>query len=681
MANFLDEAEDVTEEVGYVAPTKKTPVKKQKSFLDDAPDLGAAPKNAGVDVDPSTFEKFLNVLDIPSSLVRTGVEAAISPERDVIPSLKEQAIRTIQSPTTAASTAPRGVDINKALREQSDILKPIRSDEPNPTLEFVGGFVTEMALDPTAWFMPSRKVTTPVRKTLESASERQAAKSIAKFASKADVLKEGADLDIIGARLVAEDLQGQIKNPVKLYQSLTGERHLQKIGADLPQTLQIRKTPATGGKISETSKEITNAISKVESEYGMTPQMPRNVMMKQLLENAKKNVSSVSGETVDLSRVEEILSKVLKPEQNIPGAAAGAAGDWSFNIPTEMSLTELHQLRKNVGKQVSDRAFYAAADASMRQETEVLRDLYRTLGDTIESNLRGKKLKVGNTEVDAADYYKGQNNKLKSFLDVQSMLEYQPTEALKSPDAAATVASMLTKGTLYGATAAGASFAGLPVNPLAAAGVGAGFGIAQAASEAVKTSTPEYLTSILKSMGKVSGTPLLPEAATRGTIQYMRDGEFVPTEGGSFDKVHPAFPFNTSPQDQIKSLPGSTMLRPKDIIKYRIPRSTDSILENKELVLAKIAQAGVPDELYNTIAYALNESPEQIPNVAPLIMTQFPTLFEQSKYKVFDGMIIDPNDKARMADDISKREDLNSIQRAKMISQINKTGKAPEGMV
>jgi hypothetical protein len=64
-----------------------------------------------------------------------------------------------------------------------------------------------------------------------------------------------------------------------------------------------------------------------------------------------------------------------------------------------------------------------------------------------------------------------------------------------------------------------------------------------------------------------------------------------------------------------------------------------------------------------------------------LIISQFPDVFEKSKYKIFDGRFIDPEDKARAADSISKREDIDSIQRAKMISKINKTGEVPEGMV
>lgn len=629
------------------------------------------------EMDIGAFEKTLNVLDIPSSLVRTGVEAAISPEREILPSMAEQVKRTIQSPTTASTQAPRGADIGKAIF-------PEFKEESIPGQ--VAGFVTEVALDPTSWFRPSKSVTKPIRKALDSASERQAAKAISKFASKTDVLREGADLDVIGARLVAEDLQGQIKNPVKLYETLSGQRHIQKIGDDLPQTLQIRKSRSEGGKIGEVSKEISGVINSVEKEYGLSPQVPANVMMKQLLENAKKNISSISGETVDLPKVQEILERTLKPYEDIlTPPIIGGVDQGMIREPSKISLEQLHQLRKNIGQQVSDRAFYAAADASMRQETEVLRDLYRTLGNTIESNLKGKKIKVGATDVDAGDYYKAQNNKLKSFMDIRSMLEYQPTEALKSPDLAATLAAMTTKGLGMGAMGVGASVAGLPVNPVAAGLLGAGYGAISAASDVVKTSTPEYLTSILKTAGKVQSTPLLPEAATRGAIQYMRGGEFVPTESqapsdNGFNKVKPAFPFGVSPEEQIRKLPGSSMINPKQLIKYRIPRSSDAILQNKETVLAKIAQAGVPSEMYDTIAYALNESPEQLADIAPLVMTQFPTLFEQSKYKTFDGIIIDPNDKARMADDISKRDDLNSIQRAKMISQINKTGKVPEGM-
>lgn len=619
----------------------KGEISQKPSFEDTSP-IG--------EEDMGLFEKTLNVLDIPGSLVRTGVEAAISPEKEVIPAMTEQFKATVASPTTASMQAPTGAQVAKAAF-------PEYKEESVPGQ--IGGVVTEMALDPSSWFRPSRAVTKPVRKSLESASERQAARAISKFASRSDVLKEGADLDVIGARLVAEDLQGQIRNPVKLYETLAGQRHIQKIGQSLPETLQIRKGSKEGGKIAETSKEITNAIKTVQDEYGMAPQIPADIMMAELLKNAKKTLSPISAETVDMSKVEDILNKVLKPKEALTSAQVGGKADWALEVPTEMTLDQLHQLRKNVGQQVSDRAFYAGADASMKMETEVLRDLYRTLGDTIESNLRGKSIKIGSNTVDAGDYYKAQNNKLKSFMDVRSMMEYQPTEALKSPDAAATIASMITKGSIYGATAAGASLAGLPVNPLAAGMVGAGFGAAQAASEAVKTSTPEFLTSILKSAGKVQATPLLPEAATRGAIQYMREGQ---------------------PVDETGREPQSIGISPRQLINYRLPRSTQGLLEQKDKVIAKLVQSEAPSEMIDIVAQALNGDPEDLSSIAPLLMSQFSTLFEKSKYKVFDGKFIDPNDKARAADDISRRDDLDSIQRAKMINKINKFGEVPEGL-
>lgn len=120
---------------------------------------------------------------------------------------------------------------------------------------------------------------------------------------------------------------------------------------------------------------------------------------------------------------------------------------------------------------------------------------------------------------------------------------------------------------------------------------------------------------------------------------------------------------------------------PREIIDFRIPRSTNGILEQKDKVLAKFVQKGLPDEMAETLTMALNGDPDDLSNIMPLIMTQFPEAFEKSKYKVFDGRFIDPNDKARAADSISRREDINSIQRAKMISKINKTGEVPEGMV
>lgn len=126
--------------------------------------------------------------------------------------------------------------------------------------------------------------------------------------------------------------------------------------------------------------------------------------------------------------------------------------------------------------------------------------------------------------------------------------------------------------------------------------------------------------------------------------------------------------------------PNSVGISPMDMINWRIPRTTQGILENKDKVLAKIVQAGIPDQMTDHIAYALNGNPEDLANIAPLVMNQFPELFERSKYKTFDGMFMDPMDKAKAADSVSKDDTKNSIEKAKMISKINKHNQVPEGL-
>ena len=183
---------------------------------------------------------------------------------------------------------------------------------------------------------------------------------------------------------------------------------------------------------------------------------------------------------------------------------------------------------------------------------------------------------------------------------------------------------------------------------------------------------------VLDTTGKIlKRTPM--EMMTEEKAGY----EVSPTNSGNglFKNTRQAFPFGASPESQVKGLPGrmpqSILPSPREMVNYRIPRTTQGILENKDKVLAKLIQNGVPHDMVDTIDQALNEDQESVANIAPLILQQFPTIFERSKYQVFDGIIAGP-DRAKAADAVSKMDNLNSIQRAKAIDGINKSGKMPE---
>jgi hypothetical protein len=144
--------------------------------------------------------------------------------------------------------------------------------------------------------------------------------------------------------------------------------------------------------------------------------------------------------------------------------------------------------------------------------------------------------------------------------------------------------------------------------------------------------------------------------------------------------LDPSIPRYLQRPEEPKRTPQSLNFSPEDIVNYRLPLSTEGLLAEKDMVLAKLTQEGLPDNMLDTVAQALNGDPEDLSSIAPLLMTQFPGVFKKAKYKVFDGKFLDPNDRAKAADDTSKREDLNSIQRAKMINQINKFNRTPEGL-
>ena len=183
----------------------------------------------------------------------------------------------------------------------------------------------------------------------------------------------------------------------------------------------------------------------------------------------------------------------------------------------------------------------------------------------------------------------------------------------------------------------------------------------------------EFLQGKVPSAG-ITGARLMTQEAPSAAMRFIDPS--IPTGNyrepqGMFEGVKPAFP--------EAFLPSAKFIPPKELIQYRIPKSTQGILENKDKVIAKMVQNNVPPDMVDMVVHALNKDHEAVSNIAPLIISQFPTLFERTKYNMFDGQFIG-GDGAKAADDISKRDDLNSIQKAKMIDGINKRNKVPEGL-
>lgn len=627
--------------------------------------------------DLSGFEKTLNVLDIVPSLARTGAEAAISPEREVLPELGKQFERIIESPTTAASYAPTGIDVNETfikdvLGETEEQRAKVREEYPTAqkVISNVAGFVTENVLDPFTAVGMLPKVRRVVNAPLTSVADRQAAKALSKYAGKSDVLAEGKDIEIAAKRLVAEDLQGLLRSPEKLFEKISGTRKVDKIAPESLNTLTILKGPKEKGLIGEISEGVSSVINKVQDADPSLKNKtyPLDTVLSVVRSNIEKNADKLSGETLNIEKVGEILNSTLKPFDDITSGAKEISfvkktpgsleleegirlvqGTPKRKIST-LSLSELQELRKNIGRLVSDRTFYAKADQNVKVEAEVLSEVYRELGKVIKANLEGKQVRLGKEVVDAGKFYEAQNNRMKQLMDVKSLLDFTPTKALKESDIPATILSMIAEGSTMGLTGFAGEALGVPYSSTVGL-MGAGYKMAGTAGEKVKKSAPEYLSSIFATAAKVP-----PTVYPRGVIQYMREGK-------------PVNEFGREPQ---------SIIDPKELIKYRIPTSTKEILENKEIVLAKLAQNGISGDQLKMISESFDNE-EDAANTMIFLYDQKPDLFKRSNYKIFDGKFVDPNDAAKAADKISRREDLNSIERAKMINKINKY-EVPEGM-
>lgn len=698
--NFLEEAEDLGPAEVVEQPAKKKQPKKE-NFLESAEDLGVGDPSQTMDIEPSLFEKIINVIDIPSSIGRTAMEAGLSPEREVIPEVSKQISAIKEKPLTAAAEAPSEYDVFRELigkpepkspeeiearQKEFPILDPIMRGAEKVTGTLAGAAIGTLAAGPVGLgsFL-ARKL---VKKPFISMAERQAAKAVSKYANKVKVGSEGVDPSVIGARLVAEDLQGKLRNAPKFYETIAGKRHIQKILPDSLDTLVIKRGKKQGGLISKTSEEITSMLQSVEKQAPESAVIPADVGLKVIFENIRKKLSATSGETPNIEQIQQYVENALKPFdtktevfpgepflQKIPGSLELSEQlktvEKKVPVAKKITITQVQELRKNIGKLLSDRDFYATPDKAMATETEVLRDLYKELGDEIKTKLTNVDVRVGGNIVNAAEFYEAQNNKLKSYYDIESMLEFTPLKELQDNDLAQMTFNALAKGGIAGGAFYGSMLFGLPEYASTGGILAGGASLGMSAANTAQKALPEYLTSIFKQAANVA--PYTSPIAQTGSM-FAREGIYQPEQ----NMFQPGYDFSqTIPAFQTGSPFGFT---PKELITYKLPTTTQGLLADKHKVLAKIAQQGLPENVIDTVTQALNGDPEELASIAPLLLTQFPELFKKGKYLTFDGKFLDPNDRAKAADDTSKREDINSIQKAKMINQINKFNKVPEGL-
>ena len=107
--------------------------------------------------------------------------------------------------------------------------------------------------------------------------------------------------------------------------------------------------------------------------------------------------------------------------------------------------------------------------------------------------------------------------------------------------------------------------------------------------------------------------------------------------------------------------------------KFKIPRSTQEMIDKKELVYAKLFT--IDPTLATQFMDQANGNPAQLDKTIPLFISEMGHLFEPSKYATeFNGKLHSKQDKFICLGDIEKDPNLGSVDKAKRMNDVNRDG-------
>jgi hypothetical protein len=421
--------------------------------------------------------------------------------------------------------------------------------------------------------------------------------------------------------------------------------------------------------VAEVKKNHADALKKAGKYDEMVERSKIEYAADRLIERLKR----------DKSYKQEIMVKDLEFRDHL----IESLNKKVFTAPNHWSLEDMMNLRTKLGKKLTSKEFHT--DKVLPEYKQVVQQVYDALRDEIEGSLKGIPSNVKGFDgkpLDAARYYDLQSNAIHQMMNLKTLLRDEVIKGNKDPDMLAKLLALSSGGIAAAGVGIGSEMMGgnmsIPYYLAAPAAIAGSY-------TAVKKASPSLVAKSASRLGQFTDFaekfPVL-ETAEAGA-KSLRD-QYVTSnpeqlqqepQGGNYPKwlnTPPAFPqafSGRSPQSL-----GITNMTPMQVAKMKLPRSSKGLLENKELVIAKLAMNNVPDDLIKTVSHALNNNPAAVEKLGGMVVTMFPALFEDSKYALFDGKLVNPQEATLVNQDVKKNEKLNSIQKAKIRSRVNDKG-------
>ena len=207
----------------------------------------------------------------------------------------------------------------------------------------------------------------------------------------------------------------------------------------------------------------------------------------------------------------------------------------------------------------------------------------------------------------------------------------------------------------------------------------------------------------------VSAMEMISDKAAGVGSQTMRTLDKAPDLGvgaRALRKLTPAMSPEQEPSREPQSMFNPIPLQeqmdmnlPKQLQKTKMPRTTEGVLENKQLFKLKVAQEAenfVVDramktgldpqmldpemlkqeatDLYKNVADTLEDFPEEVGAVLPIWIKDWPHFFEKDPYSRIDG-VVGQSARPQLREDIRKNPNLTNTQRIEKLDLLNRTGR------
>jgi len=240
------------------------------------------------------------------------------------------------------------------------------------------------------------------------------------------------------------------------------------------------------------------------------------------------------------------------------------------------------------------------------------------------------------------------NSDLSDMLTAKDMLAKAKSESLSAPNIGE-VGLGIAGGAAIGQAAG--------ISPVLGASLGGGFTAARSIGRDMESSVPARLGNLQQNAADF----LRP----RPNINPLRDM----AQFGTAVNV---------PNIQQQLLMQKPLV--ENLADFEIPRTSNEILKNKRLVLAKIAQVTNDPNIVNLLDDAFNKHPDKLADILPALIANpaFTNVFRANKYQSWvNGKILDPMEIQKAYKDVNSRQ-ISNTQKIILQDGLNRDGSFPE---